>query len=330
MEAEFARIRQQVSGNAFLLNKVEVFDHQPRFVQEDRSNNSSRSSKRSEVSLIQGEHADYFQPVVIEKITVNRKFKKGKKPKKENRNNRSRSSSSEHSYRVYMNSDVLWEGSVKVGDVTFDVKLYKKDFLSYKLVASSEVHTESKMFSHLPFEEEDAKDQFRPNLILEHTDGKITQLDIKGALTGYWPFGSRGRTSKRITFDQVADISARVLYTFRFNQFENQYHVEITKHWSDHKELQVYALRVNDVTDKCHFSIATPFNNTGNGPAREYIEQNLKINWKIGQEGHRMAFLSINYPPNILSYTKWFVPKISWTTSLNGVTYNVGLAQSDL
>ena len=85
-------------------------------------------------------------------------------------------------------------------------------------------------------------------------------------------------------------------------RLEKNYHVEITKLWSDLSELKVYVLRIDNLEDKLFFSIASPFNKQPptSSFVHKYIEENLDLNWKNDSDKNRIEFLSINYSPSLL------------------------------
>lgn len=217
MEAEFRQIKEQVSGSAFIVNEIKVYDHDPRFVREH--SHDSHSSKCSEVSLLQGGKGEYLEPYVIEKITVNQR-------KKHSDQKRSRSNSSEHSYKIYMHGCCLWEGKFTVKNVVFHVKLLRNDFLDYKLTAHSEqTGLQHKNITYLPFEEEDAQTETESCLILDHNNLAITALDLKKKETSNPVY--RKSHSKRGAYDQDS-LNSRYLYMFNIDRFSKAYHVEIT------------------------------------------------------------------------------------------------------
>jgi ABC-type microcin C transport system permease subunit YejE len=82
-----------------------------------------------------------------------------------------------------------------------------------------------KKITRLPFEEEQTKESFENYLLFEHDEKKVLLLNFRydDAAVQY-----ASRPTKRGTFDQVHDISARILYTFEMIRFEHQYHIEIT------------------------------------------------------------------------------------------------------
>lgn len=184
----------------------------------------------------------------------------------------------------------------------------KHDFLDYTLFATSAKDQKSTKISHLPFEEEAAKGSFEGCLILRQTDGVITELGLTPVKESMpvWssPSVNESRVSRHSTFSQLTNYSKKVLYMFNTKRIdETEYHVEVTKQFTDSYHLNVYVLKVDDVTDKDKIPIEL-FENDPTDFISSYVEDNLLINRKVGDTKNRISHLSINFPNSVVSGRK--------------------------
>jgi len=91
---------------------------------------------------------------------------------------------------------------------------------------------------------------------------------------------------------------------FNTNRIDDtEYHVEVTKQFTDSYHLNVYVLQVSDTSDKDKIPIEL-FENDTTDFVSNYVEDNLLINRRIGDKKNRMSHLAINFPKSVLNGRK--------------------------
>jgi len=200
MEKEIERIRQTISGTHIEVNKVEILGHKPRFLSNERGVDSDKQSDsdddRDMIKLLDRETV--LQPIKIDKVVVSRKVGEYHED----------GSDSEHSYkfvfkkakpidvidlnkirrvqalirgwlarkRTREDREVLFMGVIEKTAELFRVKLIKFDFLNYELSVTSlkTKDTFKRSLDRMPFEEEQTGFMLRLCLVIEHSEGVIS------------------------------------------------------------------------------------------------------------------------------------------------------------